>query len=174
MRLKLKGVYSNRKRLADGAYKTYFTIRGVGALNPLPEDEGEVFAPGTPAFMRAYNAAIAAPQKARTAGTLQSIIDGYQQLVKDFIQLHLEVWDEFYADPTSILPKAEELLPEIDPEVLAQLAEEYADKEIFPPDGDLAEEETQYTLDFFSEAAGFENVGSYEDIADRQYLDAVL
>lgn len=97
-----------------------------------------------------------------------------EQLVKDFIQLHLEVWDEFYADPTSILPKAEELLPEIDPEVLAQLAEEYADKEIFPPDGDLAEEQTQYTLDFFSEAAGFQNVGSYEDVADRQYLDAVL
>lgn len=79
MRLKLKGVYSNRKQLANGDYRIYYTLRGVGALSPLPEDEGEVFAPGTPAFMRAYNAAITAPQKARTAGTLQSIIDGYQK-----------------------------------------------------------------------------------------------
>lgn len=97
-----------------------------------------------------------------------------EQLVKDFISLHLEVWDEFYADPSSILPKAEELLPEIDPEVLAQLADEYAEQEIFPPDGDLGEEETQYTIDFFAEAGDFQNVGGYADIADRTYLDAVL
>jgi NitT/TauT family transport system substrate-binding protein len=97
-----------------------------------------------------------------------------EQLVQDFIRLHLEVWEEFYADPSSILPKAEELLPEIDPEVLAQLAEEYAAQEIFPADGDLNEEETQYTIDFFAEAGDFQNVGGYDDIADRTYLDAVL
>ena len=97
-----------------------------------------------------------------------------EQLVKDFIALHLQVWDEFYADPTSILDKAEELLPEIDPEVLGLLANEYAEKEIFPADGDLAEEQTQYTLDFFAEAAEFTNVGSYADVADRTYLDAAL
>lgn len=97
-----------------------------------------------------------------------------EQLVKDFIRLHLEVWEEFYADPSSILPKAEEILPEIDPEVLALLAEEYAAQEIFPADGDLAEEQTQYTLDFFAEAGAFENVGGFDDIADRSYLDAVL
>ena len=79
MRLKLKGVYLNRKKMADGTTRDYYTLRGVGALNPLPDDEGEVFAPGTPAFMRAYHALIDAPRKARTAGTLQSIIDGYQR-----------------------------------------------------------------------------------------------
>lgn len=79
MRLKLKGVYLNRKRLADGTSKEYYTLRGVGAINPLPDDEGEVFAPGTPAFMRAYQAMIDAPRKARTTGTLQSLIDGYQR-----------------------------------------------------------------------------------------------
>jgi ABC-type nitrate/sulfonate/bicarbonate transport system substrate-binding protein len=97
-----------------------------------------------------------------------------EQLVKDFIQLHLDVWEEFYADPSSILPKAEELLPEIDPEVLQLLAEEYAAQEIFPANGDLEEEETQYTIDFFAEAGAFANVGGFEDIADRSYLDAVL
>lgn len=97
-----------------------------------------------------------------------------EQLVQDFIRLHIEVWEEYYADPASILPKAEELLPEIDPEVLALLAEEYAEQEIFPADGDLQEEETQYTIDFFAEAGEFANVGGYDDVADRSFLDAVL
>lgn len=79
MRVKLKGVYRNRKNLADGTVRDYWTLRGVGALNPLAGDEQEPFGPGTPAFMRAYNAAIAAPAKARTTGTLQSIIDAYQR-----------------------------------------------------------------------------------------------
>lgn len=50
-----------------------------GALNPLVDDEGEPFAPGTPAFMRACNAAIEAPRIARTAGTLQAVIDAYEK-----------------------------------------------------------------------------------------------
>lgn len=79
MRLNLKGIYASKKTLSDGTKRTYYTLRGVGALNPLPGDEGEPFTPGTPAFMRAYNAAIEAPRKARKAGTLQQVIDGYQK-----------------------------------------------------------------------------------------------
>lgn len=79
MHVRLKGVYSHTKRLADGRSKTYFTLRGHGALTPLPGDEGEPFTLGSPAFMRAYQAAIAAPAKARYAGTLQSLIEGYQR-----------------------------------------------------------------------------------------------
>lgn len=79
MRVKLKGVYSNTKRLADGSSKTYFTLRGYGAITPLAGDEEESFTIGSPAFMRAYNAAIEAPRKTRVAGTLQSVIDGYQR-----------------------------------------------------------------------------------------------
>lgn len=79
MRLKLKGIYRNRKKLADGSTRDYWTLRGFGALKPLSGDEKEAFGPGTPAFMRAYHAAIDAPRKARTVGTLQSIIDAYQR-----------------------------------------------------------------------------------------------
>ncbi|MFN6933771.1 MAG: tyrosine-type recombinase/integrase [Tsuneonella sp.] len=79
MRLRLKGVYAHNKRLSDGTRRTYYTLRGYGALKPIAGDEHEPFDPGTPAFMRAYNAAIEAPRKARVAGTLQSIIDGYQK-----------------------------------------------------------------------------------------------
>lgn len=79
MRLKLKGVYSSHKRLRTGAYMIYYYLRGFGALKAQPGDEDEDFSPGSPAFMRAYNAAIESPRRARTAGTLQQVIDGYQK-----------------------------------------------------------------------------------------------
>lgn len=79
MRLKLKGVYANHKTLSNGAKVTYYNLRGFGALKTLPGDEGEDFTPGSPAFMRSYQAAIDAPRKARVTGTLQSVIDGYQK-----------------------------------------------------------------------------------------------
>lgn len=77
MRLKLKGVYAHHKKLSDGKLVSYHTLRGFGALKPIPGDEDEPFDPGTPAFMRSYQAAIEAPRKARVTGTLQSVIDGY-------------------------------------------------------------------------------------------------
>lgn len=77
MQLKLKGVYESNKRLSDGTYKTYYFLRGYGALRPVPGDENERFYPGSPAFMRSYQSAIDAPRKARTVGTLQAVINGY-------------------------------------------------------------------------------------------------
>lgn len=79
MRARLKGVYASRKRLASGDLKTYWSLRGFGALKPLDGDEDEPFSPGSPAFMRAYQEAIGAPAKARTIGSLQTIIDSYQR-----------------------------------------------------------------------------------------------
>lgn len=79
MRLKLKGVFASHKRLADGTLKTYYFLRGFGALKPIAGDEEEPFDPGTPAFMRSYNAAIEAPRRARVTGTLQEVIDGYKK-----------------------------------------------------------------------------------------------
>lgn len=84
MRGRPKGITWQTKRLSNGERKTYYQLRGYGALHPLPDDIHEPFfcQPNgymSPAFMRAYNAAIEAPKKARIAGTLQSIIDGYQR-----------------------------------------------------------------------------------------------
>ncbi len=79
MRLKVKGVYANHKTLSDGSLKTYYFMRGFGALRPGPEDEGEPFYPGSHAFMRAISVAVDAPKKARLAGTLQSVIYAYQK-----------------------------------------------------------------------------------------------
>lgn len=77
MQVKLKGVLQFHKKLASGRTKTYYHLRDVGAVNPLPGDEGEPFYIGSEAFMRAYYAMISAPRRARTIGTFQQIIDGY-------------------------------------------------------------------------------------------------
>ena len=79
MRVRLKGVYANHKTLSDGTVKSYYYLRAGGKIEPLPGDESEPFAPGHPAFMRAYQAAVDLPRKARTTGTLQALIDAYQK-----------------------------------------------------------------------------------------------
>lgn len=78
-RLNLKGIYESRKKLADGSYRTYWMLRAGGSLKPLAGEEDEPFYPGSTAFLRAYVAAMDAPKKARTAGTLQVLIDGYHK-----------------------------------------------------------------------------------------------
>lgn len=65
--------------LRSGRFETYYTLRGVGPLKPLPGDEDQKFGPGTPALLRAYVAAIDEPRKARTAGTFQSISDAWHK-----------------------------------------------------------------------------------------------
>lgn len=79
MRVRLRGVYKSEKKARDGSKRTYWFLRGIGAINPLPGDEDAPFWPGQPAFMRAYNAVIDAPRQARVLGTLQSVIDRYQR-----------------------------------------------------------------------------------------------
>lgn len=65
MRVRLKGLNSRRKTLADGSWKTYWYAWKGG-----PRLEGK---PGTPEFMAAYNAAIAAKVVLPT-GVLKSVI----------------------------------------------------------------------------------------------------
>ncbi|NML93759.1 tyrosine-type recombinase/integrase [Novosphingobium olei] len=79
MRLKLKGVYASHKKDRLGRLKDYYYLRGYGALRPQPGDEEADFTPGSPAFMRSYQAAIDAPRRARVTGTLQEVIDGYRK-----------------------------------------------------------------------------------------------
>src|ERR1700722_3905505 len=70
MRVRLKGINSKRKRLADGSYKTYwYAWRGGPAMRGQP---------GTPEFMASYNDAVAT-KIAPPAGVLLSLLQGYQQ-----------------------------------------------------------------------------------------------
>jgi ABC-type nitrate/sulfonate/bicarbonate transport system substrate-binding protein len=97
-----------------------------------------------------------------------------EELIKDFIRTHLQVWDEIYEDPDILVQESEERLPEVDPALIPGIVEQYLDLGILPREGDLGEEEVQFTIDFFSEAAGFQNVGDFEDVVDRSFLDEVL
>ena len=113
MLAKLNGVYRNRKQLSKGKFATYYYLRGFGALKPLAGDEAEAFHPGTPAFMRSYHAAIAAPRIARTSGALQSIIDGYQKspqwtalgerTKRDYIQAIAKIEKRFGDRPLEVI-----------------------------------------------------------------------
>lgn len=69
MRVRLKGINSRRKTLADGSVKTYwYAWKGGPALPGKPGDA---------AFVAAYNAAVARKIEPK-AGTLQSILNGFQ------------------------------------------------------------------------------------------------
>lgn len=69
MRVRLKGLNSRRKQLADGTWRTYWYAWKGG-----PRIEGE---PGTPEFMASYNAAVSERRKP-DAGVLLSITQGFQ------------------------------------------------------------------------------------------------
>ena len=69
MRVRLKGLNSKTKVLADGTKRTYWYAWKGG-----PRIEGT---PGTPEFMASYNAAVAEKRKP-AAGVLLSIMQGFQ------------------------------------------------------------------------------------------------
>ncbi len=69
MRVRLKGINSRRKVLADGTVRTYYWAWKGG-----PALKGE---PGTPEFIASYNEA-AARKVAPPKGVLLGILQGYQ------------------------------------------------------------------------------------------------
>jgi integrase len=69
MRVKLKGINSKRKRLADGTWRTYYWAWKGG-----PPLRGE---PGTPEFHASYNEAVAS-KVSPPRGTLLSVLCAYQ------------------------------------------------------------------------------------------------
>jgi integrase len=69
MRIRLKGLNSKRKRLADGSFKTYYWAWKGG-----PPLHGEL---GTPEFVASYNEAVA-KKVAPPRGTLLNLLQQYQ------------------------------------------------------------------------------------------------
>ena len=69
MRVRLKGINSKRKRLADGSTKTYYYAWKGG-----PRLRGE---PGTPEFIASYNEAVAA-RVAPPSGVLLALLFQFQ------------------------------------------------------------------------------------------------
>jgi integrase len=77
MRIRLKGINSITKRLADGTRRTYWYAWKGGP--PLCDE------PGTPEFVHSYNQAIAR-KKTGPEGCILSLLQGYQQST-DFLDL---------------------------------------------------------------------------------------
>jgi integrase len=69
MRIRLKGINSKRRRLADGSFKTYYWAWKGG-----PPLRGE---PGTPEFVHSYNEAVAT-KAATPQGKLLSVFQAFQ------------------------------------------------------------------------------------------------
>jgi integrase len=85
MRVRLRGINSKRKRLADGSWRTYYYAWKGG-----PSLRGE---PGTPEFVASYNEAVA--QKVKTpTGHLLSLLEAYQGS-DDFRQLARRTQDDY-------------------------------------------------------------------------------
>lgn len=97
-----------------------------------------------------------------------------EELVKDWIRVHLDVYAEIYADPSILVAKAAQLLPQIDPALLPTIVQTFVEYAIWPVDGDLSAESVQQTIDFFAAGAPFANITSADQVVDRTYLDAVL
>src|SRR6266446_8460452 len=70
MRIRLKGINSKRKRLADGSFKTYYWAWKGG-----PPLHGE---PGTPEFVASYNEAVA-KKVAPPRGVLLALLFRFQE-----------------------------------------------------------------------------------------------
>src|SRR5512132_1881421 len=77
MHVRLKGINSKRKRLADGSFKTYYWAWKGG-----PALRGE---PGTPEFIASYNEAVAR-KVTPPRGSLLTLLQQYQASA-DFIGL---------------------------------------------------------------------------------------
>ena len=104
MRVRLKGVNRVNKRLADGSTVTYYYAWKSGPRLP-----GK---PGSPEFVAAYNEAVAEKAK-RPTGTLQSVLDAYQETPKfhdladrtrrDYVRLIRKIEAEFSDFPIQAL-----------------------------------------------------------------------
>src|SRR5262245_17674963 len=85
MRVRLKGINSKRKRLANGRIRTYWYAWKGG-----PPLRGEH---GTPEFIASYYEAVAA-KVAPPTGVLLSLLQGYQAS-SDFLERAERTWQDY-------------------------------------------------------------------------------
>ncbi|MEQ9811880.1 MAG: ABC transporter substrate-binding protein [Azospirillaceae bacterium] len=105
----------------------------------------------------------------------QSFIAENPDLIRDWISVHLDVYQEIYENPQLLIDKGEELLGEIDPEVLPDIVNAFIEARIWPTDGDLSDESVQQTIDFFNnDGEPYATIESPDDVVDRTLLDEVL
>lgn len=105
----------------------------------------------------------------------QTFIAENQALIEDWIRVHLDVYEEIYANPQLLIDKGAEMLGEVDPEALPAVVQAFIDARLWPTDGGLTDEGIEATIAFFNgDGEPFVNITSAEDVTDRTLLDKVL
>lgn len=105
----------------------------------------------------------------------RSFIAENQQLIEDWIRVHLDVYSEIYENPQVLVDKGAVILGEIDPEVLPKVVQAFIDAGVWPTDGGLTAAGVEETIAFFNgDGDPFVNIKSAADVSDRTLLDKVL
>ena len=105
----------------------------------------------------------------------ENFIAENEDLIRDWITVHLDVYNEIYENPQLLIDKGKELLGEVDPEALPVIVDAFLEAEVWPRDGDLSDEAVQQTIDFFNnDGEAFTNIKGAADVVDRRILDEVL
>jgi ABC-type nitrate/sulfonate/bicarbonate transport system substrate-binding protein len=96
------------------------------------------------------------------------------ELVRDFIRVYLETVQDAYDDPGLLEEKGRSYLESVDADLLADVIDPWLANEVFPADGDLEDDQLQFTYDFFAEITPYESLTDPTTIVDRTALDEVL
>jgi len=116
--------------------------------------------------MPILRAAFAAPR---------SFIADNEQLIEDWIRVHLQVYTEIYDNRQILIDAGIELLGQIDAAALPSIVDSFVEAAIWPIEGNLTDESVQATIDFFNnDGEPFERISAPADVVNRTMLDAVL
>nr|WP_232827677.1 ABC transporter substrate-binding protein [Jiangella endophytica] len=99
-------------------------------------------------------------------------LEANPELATAWVATHLEVYRDVYADPSILVDKAAELLPEVDPDLLPAVVDAFVSAESWPVDGGLGEDDVQSTIDFFDADGEAYTSVTPEGAVDLTYLDA--
>ncbi|MFT4028903.1 MAG: hypothetical protein QM675_03420 [Protaetiibacter sp.] len=102
-------------------------------------------------------------------------LDANPALAEAWVTTHLAVYRDIYDDPSLLIAKAEELLPEVDAELLPDIIAAFIEAEVWPVDGGLTDDDVAATIAFFNgDGEPFTTITGPSDVVDRRYLDAAL
>lgn len=102
-----------------------------------------------------------------------------REMVVTFIRAMLDAYDEFYAGDPAAMAALKDEIPEAEPLVAEELAEDFAlyqEIELFPRDGDLHQEQYDSIVQFLADIGQLEEDQTvpYEDVVDRSFVEDAL
>jgi ABC-type nitrate/sulfonate/bicarbonate transport system substrate-binding protein len=92
------------------------------------------------------------------------------ELAKDFAKVYSDVIAEISSDPTPILQKAAELIPETDAETMKKIAKVWIDGKIWDPIGAVQDDRVTSTIAFYGTSSTYEHVKVPADVVDSSIV----